>query len=186
MKLKHRDQDFRDLLPMLDREVFDHPICPSKLWKSLGNEYNFKQWRRVLKKYRAILSMSTTDEFDVVWGEYNDDDLTVSIFLIEPEKHPVNVVKFRIIQAVMHEMIHANQFCAHTDQCWRVIDKQESEFLNYISTFGELDAFSHCIALEHLEDKAELETTYKLYEPASPKVRKLLLKRIWRWMELYS
>lgn len=186
MKLQHRSQDFRDLLPKLDKTIFEHEICPSKLWKSLGNEYNFKQWRRILRRYRVDLKISETLEYDVVWGEYYTEEKIINLFLIEPKKHPLYVLKFRLIQTLMHEMIHAHQFFSHSDQCWKLIEKQETEVLDYMSTFGEIDAFAHCIVLEHLENKTELENAYRLYDGVTPKVRKLLIKRMWRWMQIYS
>lgn len=186
MKLQARDQDFRDLLPKIDRAVFVLPFRPSKVWKSLGNEYNFKQWRRILKRYRVELRISDSKEWDIVWGEYDYDPKIIMTNLIEPEKQKLSILKFRVIQNIMHEMVHANQFFAHDKQCWKVIEKQPTEALDYMCTFGEIDAFAHCITIEHLEDRAELEDTFALYENATPKARKLLIQRIWRWMNLYS
>lgn len=186
MKLQARDQDFRDLLPKIDRAVFVLPFRPSKVWKSLGNEYNFKQWRRILKRYRVELRVDDSNEWDVVWGVYETDDRLIQVYVIEPEKEKLYKLKFRLIQLIMHEMVHANQFFAHEKQCWKVIEKQSTEALDYMCTFGELDAFAHCITLEHLECVADFENAYRLFDNATPKARKLLIQRIWRWMNLYS
>lgn len=210
MQLKDQTIDFRDFLSQLDLSIFKKAFVPKKIWRSLGNEYNFKNWHRILTKYRVNLQ-ETSKQDGPVEGEYDEDNYVAKIIILTPKQRKIktksrqtanrrpittaalpkeiqniDTLKFKVIQTIMHEMVHANQFFGNEAQVYKVIEKQKTEYQNYISTRGEIVAYAHCIALEFLEDGRWGAGTYTWFADCTPKIHKTLHKHIIRWLNMYA
>lgn len=182
--LRLLNKDIFKLLTKVQPGVF-RPFVPLKFWRSLGNEFNEKQWKRLLRRYRIKLSVVRNDSDHSITGEYDNVYDKITMEITNPEKFILTDLKFELIVSMIHEFIHGNQFHAHEDQCHRtVIDTSRMTMYDaYLCEFGEIQAFASCIALEMLECKID---TITRYNDAHPKVRRILFRQMFRWIEKYS
>lgn len=183
--LEHDKKDFRDLLPVLDRAVFKHPFIPAKIWKSLGSSFDLKQWGRVLKKHRISVTLGA-EGFTVVAAGFYDETNLIIVEISSPKLFKIDALKFELIQTVMHELIHANQFSGHADQYERPFGKSKDEEQAYLGMFGEIQAFSHCIALEFMQFGWGAGPTITRYDNAEYQVKRELLRQLARWVEKHE
>lgn len=183
--LKTDQRDFRDLLPVLDRSVFKHPCIPAKLWKSLGNTFDLKQWARVLKKHRISIALGH-EGFAIVTAEFDDETNRITMEISSPESFRIDALKFELLQTLMHELIHANQFFGHEEQYGRIIGTPKTEEQEYLSNFGELQAFAHCIALEFMQLGWGAGPTLARYDDFEQRAKRELLKQVVRWVEKHE
>ena len=181
--------DFRDLLDCFDRNIFKEPFIPKNVWRNLGKHFNLKEWNKKLEKYRVqIVEVKTRlKPRPEVLAIYHDEECKIDLTISNLKLFSgIEDLKFGVIQTIMHEMIHANQFFRHPDAYSKVIEEQEKEYENYHAKFGEVEAFSHCIALEYLrEGRWGAGNTLRRYKNCSPKIQRLLHKNTKKWVEVY-
>ncbi len=176
--------DFRDYLPLLDRKVYRLAFNPMEVWVKLGSTFNQAMWARFLKKYRVRMDYNE-GEFADVSGDLEEECKWINLLVSFPKDHNIDHVKFLLVQTMMHEYIHANQFYAHEEQYEKIISswKPVNEEEEYLSKFGEIQAFAHCAALDQLNG---IEDTVYRYSKMSPKTRKAFYIMISRWVHKYS
>lgn len=176
------DIDFRDLLPNLDRNLFYYPFVPADIWVALGDKINLTMWDRLFRKHRARIIMGKLD-YPAVEALFHEDKFRVQLFISDIDSWDVSDLKFELIQTMMHELIHANQDYAGP-QYGRMVAKVTSENPEeiYLSCFGEVQAYAHCMALEILSGR---EKDLDRYDMCLPAVKKELYRQRFRWMQKY-
>jgi hypothetical protein len=149
----------------------------------MGSSYDFKAWKRLLKKYNCKLEQTKQPDFFAVSAQYLDGD--IEMYISRPEDTDFDILKFQVIQTLMHELIHVNQAGAHEEQYDRLFSKNDPD--EYLGKFGEIQAFAHDIAMEYIDTKdfSTCETLCR-YDGAEFAVRKELWRQIFRWLEYYN
>lgn len=170
---------------MLDRRRFKNPFIPEDIWNRMGSVFNEHMWDRLLRKHRMRLIMDKDSPEPAVSAEYWDEEDLIHITVSQPKLWNLDDLKFEIIQTAMHELIHANQYAAHEEQYDRVIAKcvPADAFNDYLSTFGEVQAYAHCCALDWIRG---FDNTLYRYEECPWQVKRELYKQIDRWLRKYS
>ena len=181
--------DFRDLLANIDRKRFHRPFVPSVLYRELGDDFSFKRWRRVLKKHRVTLKIreNVVNDSDIS-ADANPGDYYINVVINYTRRvDDIYQLKYDILQIIMHEMVHINQFFSHDNQYTLQIDAHELEQEDYLSRFGEIQAYAHHCAIDFMEQgKWGVGYTYDSYKGCSKKVKSMLNKQIVRWLNKYN
>lgn len=151
---------------------------PYKLSKKLGDTYDYDKWKKVLRAYRIDLKEYELEE---VSAEFDDSKNRIRVLVSNKS------TKFSLIQTIIHEMIHVNQFAISKEQYYKLIGPTSvDEMIKYYSYFGEIQAFAHCIFLE-LQDEGHIHTdTMDRYLLSDPIVRQELLIQIHRHINRYT
>jgi hypothetical protein len=187
--LKDLRVDFRDLLPKIDKKKFKEPFIPAKIWKDLGDRFEYRRWTRVLKKYRVFLSIrkKTLNHSDITAEAY-PCNLYIYVYLNENRRIDLlDELKYDLLQYIMHEMIHINQFYSHEFQYDRIVKKHENEYEDYLGKFGEIQAYAHHCFLDFCKNqKWGTGETWNSYQKTSPKVKEELVRQINRWEKKYK
>lgn len=161
--------DFIEILSFYERP-FRAKFIPSKIWLDLDEYENdpiglsnyLKKWRTRIEWRNKPSKNKMYDEFVALGGEYDPDlrQCTLHIYHPQFDKHKFTVrswakFKYRLMQTMMHELIHFRQFDRRGDQ-WsnyvvpykRVgVQKIDSE-RKYLSEFDEIQAYAHCVYLD--------------------------------------
>lgn len=178
MRLRTNDRDFRELLPHLDTRVYKNPFITSVVWKRLGDKFDLDKWKKYLKKIRVRLVV-TYAKTETVSAVYLEEEQVIQVYITKPNQWTINSLKFVVIQTIMHEYVHAHQFYCHPEQYDRMIvkctPKTDEE---YLSSFGEVQAYAHCYAIDMFY---KFDTTRERYEKCDPKVKRLLFQQALRW-----
>ncbi len=165
--LEQSNFDWMELLNFYERP-FRAKLNPSKLWRDLDEYENdsvglsnyFKKWRTKVE-YRQPLKKSWS-KYVAVGGEYSPDDrqCCIQIYSFDFDKHKFEVktwnkFKYRVIQTLMHEMIHFMQYDRRNDEYSNYIlpHKKVGHSLKdaerkYLSEFDEIQAYAHCVYLD--------------------------------------
>lgn len=175
-----------DVLPLIAPNVAPtyHKLIPKRLVKRLG-DYDPERWTRVLRNHRVDLIINE-HKFDIaVVGEYDEERDSILIQITNP-KAP-NLV-FQLIQAIMHETIHADQFARDKKYYYaRTCPKTDNDHINYLTLKGEVEAFAHCLLLESMDEPdLSLCPTMKMYDDVPEKSKRTLLKYMKDWRKVYK
>lgn len=180
MLLQQNNRDFRELLPFIETGVYKNPFIPSIIWRKLGNKFNLKSWKKVLTKLRVRLVIFHCIEPEVN-ALYFDDKQSILLKISKPYLWDVNELKFEVIQTIMHEYVHVHQYYCHPEQYDKIIVKTEpGSEEEYLSCFGEIQAFAHCLAIDILEG---FGPTWDRYEDCHPRVKRIMMSQSQRWLE---
>jgi hypothetical protein len=174
--LEQSNFDWMELLNFYERP-FRAKLNPSKIWRDLDEYKNdsvglsnyFKKWRTKVE-FRPLQNKRAT-KYVYVGGEYSPDDrqCSIHIYSLDFNKHPFeqknwDKFKYRVIQTLMHEMIHFMQYDRRNDEYSNYIlpHKKVGHSLKdaerkYLSEFDEIQAYAHCVYLD-----------FKVYRPNIP------------------
>ena len=153
---------------------FRAKFIPAKVWVDLDRYKNdsvglgnyFKKWKTRIEWQSS--KSTTVKQYIAVGGEY-DVEMRQCIIQIHTNNYDKfvftnaawNRFKFKLIQVIMHEMIHFMQYDRRGDE-WshyvvpykKLDNARKDEERRYLSEFDEIQAYAHCIFLD-----------YKMYRP---------------------
>lgn len=161
---------------------FRAKLIPSKIWEDLDNYKNdpkglsnyFKKWRT--KIIFTNPDVQDTSEYISIGGEYEPDTRQCIIYIytdkFESHKFRYNnwsKFKYRLIQTLMHEMVHFMQFTRRGDEWsyyvvpYKKVGKSriDSE-RRYLSAFDEIQAYAHCAYLDFKCRRPNIDLQYML------------------------
>lgn len=124
-------------------------------------------------------------------------------------KSRYNNLRFIFSQIVQHEFIHKSQYMFRPEQSERLVkvyysnklSKERLKTIEYLSTWCEIEAYAHDIAMEinnyystlnpssvikHIDEYRNLHS-YRIYRTTFEgtewsRLKKSLLKKVWRWL----
>ena len=163
------DFDWIGMLNFYERP-FRAKLNPSKIWKDLDSYKNDSRGLiNYFKKWRTKIEFKVEPTRAIVWknyigvgGEYdpNDRQIILQIYTVEYDKFVFSdksweKFKYRVIQTLMHEVIHFMQYDRRNDESSNYIlphkkvghDKKDAE-RRYLSEFDEIQAYAHCVYLD--------------------------------------
>lgn len=175
--LEEANYDWMDMLNFYERP-FRAKLIPAKVWKDLDEYENdsvglcnyFKKWRTKIE-FRDNPKKSWS-KYVGVGGEYAPDErqCTIQIYTTTFDKHEFtqktwDKFKYRVIQTLMHEMIHFMQYDRRYDESSnyvvpykRVGHSLKDAERRYLSEFDEVQAYAHCVLLDFKCLKPNLST----------------------------
>jgi hypothetical protein len=167
--LENYNSDWMDLLNFYERP-FRAKLVPAKVLKDLDKYRNdakglanyLKKWRTKVVWREEKSKASWTEKYVCVGGEY-DPETRQSLLIIHTTKFDTfnftdevwQKFKFRLLQTLMHELIHFMQY-DRRDDTWSNyvvpykkvgIAKKDAE-RKYLSEFDEIQAYAHCVYLD--------------------------------------
>ena len=176
--LENANYDWMDLLNFYERP-FRAKLIPAKVWKDLDEYENdsvglsnyVKKWRTKIEWIEQKSKAKVYKDFIAIGGEYSPEDrqCTLIIHSVNFDKHQFTCeswdrFKYRLIQTLMHEMIHFMQFDRRDDSYSnyivpykRVGQKKKDEERRYLSEFDEIQAYAHCVYLDFKVFKPNVE-----------------------------
>ena len=166
--LEKADFDWMEMLNFYERP-FRAKLNPSKLWRDLDEYENdsvglsnyFKKWRTKIE-WKEPPNKPLWHKYVAVGGEYAPDErqCCIQIYTTNFDNHKFDTVtwnkfKYRVIQTLMHEMIHFMQYDRRYDESSNYVvpykrighSKKDAE-RRYLSEFDEIQAYAHCVYLD--------------------------------------
>lgn len=175
--LTNANYDWMNLLSFSERP-FRAKLVPAKVWVDLDRYKNdakglsnyCKKWRT---KIRWGADKNPSTNHIKIGGEYDYDNRQCILDICTDKGTYGSFVftdrgwdrfKFRLIQTLMHEMIHFMQYDRREDK-WshyvvpykKIGNKKKDEERRYLSGFDEIQAYAHCVYLD-----------VKMYRPNVP------------------
>ena len=168
--LENANFDWMELLNFNERP-FRASFIPAKVWKDLDYYENdsqglinyFKKWRTKVEWIKEKSNAKIYKNYIAVGGEY-DADTRQCIIQIHTNKFDSfaftietwSRFKYKLIQVLMHELIHFMQYDRRGDESSRYIvpykkvghAKKDAE-RRYLSEFDEIQAYAHCVYLDY-------------------------------------
>ena len=161
--------DWMDLLSFQERP-FRAKLIPSKVWRDLDRYKNdskglsnyFKKWRTKIEFLKEPNAAIVYKNYVAVGGEYDPEtrQSIIQIHTLEFDKFNFSdkswdKFKYRVIQTLMHELVHFMQYDRRCDESSNYIlphkklgqDKKDSE-RRYLSCFDEIQAYAHCVYVD--------------------------------------
>lgn len=149
---------------------FRAKLNPSKIWRDLDEYENdsvglsnyFKKWRTKIEFREPLKKNWALSKYIAIGGEYAPDErqCCIQIYSTNFDNHVFTVkswdkFKYRIIQTLMHEMIHFMQYDRRYDESSNYVlpHKKVGHSLKdaeraYLSEFDEIQAYAHCVYLD--------------------------------------
>ncbi len=147
---------------------FRAKLIPSKVWRDLDEYENdsvglsnyFKKWRTKIEFKEP--PKKAWEKYVAVGGEYDPEErqCTIHIYNTHFDKYVFtekswNRFKYRLIQTLMHELIHFMQYDRRYDEYSnyvvpykRVGHSLKDAERRYLSEFDEIQAYAHCVYLD--------------------------------------
>lgn len=167
--LEEANFDWLDMLNFFERP-FRAKLIPSKIWRDLDSYKNdskglsnyFKKWKTRIEFLPEKSKAKYYETYIAVGGEYAPEErqCIIQIHTIKYDSFKFTDqswkrFKFKVIQVLMHEMIHFMQFDRRLDE-WSnyvVPYKTVGHFRidserRYLSEFDEIQAYAHCVWLD--------------------------------------
>lgn len=173
MFLKELRFDWLAMLNFYERP-FRAKLIPAKVWEDLDRYKNdsaglvnyVKKWKTRIEWHNP--KTKTFKQYIAVGGEYDVDmrQCIVQIHTVDYDKFVFTAVawnrfKFKLIQVIMHELIHFMQYDRRGDEWSNYVvpykklgNAIKDEERRYLSEFDEIQAYAHCVYLD-----------YKMYRP---------------------
>ena len=158
-----------DMLNFYERP-FRAKLIPAKIWRDLDEYENdsaglsnyFKKWRTRIEFREPPKKTKVWQKYVAVGGEYAPDErqCAIQIYTVNFDKHEFtqktwDKFKYRVIQTLMHEMIHFMQYDRRYDESSnyvvpykRVGHSLKDAERRYLSEFDEIQAYAHCVYLD--------------------------------------
>ena len=159
--------DWMEMLNFYERP-FRAKLIPAKIWRDLDEYENdssglsnyFKKWCTRIE-FREPPRKSW-EKYVAVGGEYAPDErqCTIHIYTTNFDKYTFtqktwDKFKYRLMQTLMHELIHFMQYDRRYDQCSNYVvpfkkighSRKDAERA-YLSEFDEIQAYAHCVYLD--------------------------------------
>lgn len=167
--LENAEYDWMDLLNFYERP-FRAKLIPAKVWVDLDSYKNnpiglsnyVKKWRTKVQWCYEKSKAKWTDNYVAIGGEYSPDErqITLQIYTQKYSTFPFTdkswaSFKFRLMQTLMHEIIHFMQYDRRGDEWSNYvvpykkvgIAKKDAQ-REYLSEFDEIQAYAHCVYLD--------------------------------------
>lgn len=200
------DRDFIDLLKF-EKRPFRSKFIPSKIYGQLDKYRNDAVGlSKYLSKFKISVNQKHLCDAVAIAGEFCEDE-GILLHVCGDFKHyqfdndEWDMFKFRLLQCVMHELIHWSQYASHEpNKTYKYTSNHPAA--EYYSSSDEIEAFAHCIYLEIKRDfpnykvakvmKAfQSETHHTIFtETFDNDVSNLALRRykkmILNWEKIYS
>lgn len=176
--LEKADFDWMEMLNFYERP-FRAKLIPSKIWRDLDEYENdsvglsnyFKKWRTKIEFRPPPSNTVSWTKYVFVGGEYAPDErqCSIQIYTLDFDRHPFtkktwDKFKYRLIQTLMHEMIHFMQYDRRYDESSnyivpykRVGHSRKDAERRYLSEFDEIQAYAHCVYLDFKMKKPKVE-----------------------------
>lgn len=167
--LENLDLNWMELLNFYE-PPFRAKLNPAKIWRDLDEYENdsvglsnyFKKWRTKIEFREPLKKSWALSKYVSVGGEYAPDErqCCIQIYTYDFNKHEFTVkswdkFKYRVIQTLMHEMIHFMQYDRRYDESSNYVlpHKKVGHSLKdaeraYLSEFDEIQAYAHCVYLD--------------------------------------
>jgi hypothetical protein len=162
--------DWLDMLNFVERP-FRAKLIPSKVWNDLDNYRNdskglsnyFKKWRTRVEFLPQKSKAKLYERYIGVGGEYAPDERQCIIQIYTGKYDTFKFTddswsrfKFKVIQVLMHEMIHFMQYDRRMDEWSNYVVPYKNVGLTridnerrYLSEFDEIQAYAHCVWLDY-------------------------------------
>lgn len=156
------DADFVSLLKFKTRP-FKAKFIPNKIFRDLDSRKNdYWALRMYFRKFRARLEIVQYEDI-TIGGEFDDvNEYVVLRIFGDYDNHAFDesewfMFKFRLIQVMMHELIHWRQ-CDRRghDRCKMHDYISKHPKAEYYSSADEVESFAHCIYLEIRREYPEI------------------------------
>jgi hypothetical protein len=167
--LENANFNWMDLLNFYERP-FRAKLIPAKVWVDLDSYKNdpvglsnyVRKWRTKILWCHEKSRAKWTENYVAIGGEYSPDErqITLQIHTQKYNTFPFTdrswaTFKFRLIQTLMHEVIHFMQYDRRGDE-WsnyvvpykKVGIAKKDEQRAYLSEFDEIQAYAHCVYLD--------------------------------------
>jgi len=176
--LADADFDWMDMLNFFERP-FRAKLIPSKVWRDLDRYENdskglsnyFKKWRTRIEFRPEKSNAQIYKTYIAVGGEYDPEDRQCVLYIHTTKYDTFNFTvaswdqfKFKLIQVLMHELIHFMQYDRRGDE-WsnyvvpfkRIGHLKIDEERAYLSEFDEIQAYAHCCWLDYKMKRPNVE-----------------------------
>ena len=161
--------DWIEILNFYERP-FRAKFIPAKIWNELDLCRNnqqaltnyVKKWRTAIIWKKELSSSKVYKTHIAIVGEYDPEKRQSCLFIctdnfknfkFTPETW--DKFKYRIIQTLMHEIIHCSQFTKRGDEWsnyvlpYKKVGKEKiDKERRYYSEFDEIQAYAHCVYLD--------------------------------------
>jgi hypothetical protein len=180
-----------DILPIISPKAPDHfiPINPRVLSKSLG-KYDLEKWKKSLKPHRVNLIEHPKPRYPSgqVGGGLDNDNWRIYLDLLMREDGKPCDMRFHVIQTILHEMIHADQFSKGGDRHYYRMTSTKTVNRNheYLARIGEVKAFAHCSFLEFQNEGQLLIGSRNRYKDLPDATRRAFDRELFRWQDRYK
>mgnify|MGYP003331075034 FL=1 len=166
--LEKADFDWMEMLNFYERP-FRAKLIPAKIWRDLDEYENdsvglsnyFKKWRTKIE-WKVPPNKPLWHKYVAVGGEYAPEErqCCIQIYTVNFDTHKFDIVtwnkfKYRVIQTLMHEMIHFMQYDRRYDESSnyvvpykRIGHSRKDAERRYLSEFDEIQAYAHCVYLD--------------------------------------
>lgn len=181
--LQEANFDWMELLNFYERP-FRAKLIPAKVWRDLDNYRNdskglsnyFKKWKTRINFRDKPTKAKMYDKYVAVGGEYSPDErqIDLHIYTLKFDRFPFedktwNQFKYKLIQTLMHELIHFMQYDRRADQWSNYVlphkkighAKKDAE-RRYLSEFDEIQAYAHCVFLDFKTRRPRMEIEHLL------------------------
>jgi hypothetical protein len=167
--LENVTYDWMDLLNF-DERPFRAKLIPAKVWVDLDSYRNnqlglsnyVRKWRTKIEWKKEKSKAKWAKNYVAIGGEYDPDNRQCSLHIYTTNFNTFPFTdaswesfKFRLLQTLMHEIIHLMQFNRRDDE-WStyvvpykkvgIVKKDEQRA--YLSEFDEIQAYAHCVYLD--------------------------------------
>jgi hypothetical protein len=167
--LENVTYDWMDLLNF-DERPFRAKLIPAKVWVDLDSYRNnqlglsnyVRKWRTKIEWKKEKSKAKWAKNYVAIGGEYDPDNRQCSLHIYTTNFNTFPFTdrswksfKFRLLQTLMHEIIHLMQFNRRGDE-WSTyvvpykkvgIAKKDAQ-REYLSEFDEIQAYAHCVYLD--------------------------------------
>ncbi len=163
------NSDWMEMLNFYERP-FRAKLIPSKMWKDLDLYKNdsrglinyFKKWRTKIEFKKEPTRAISWKNYVGVGGEYDPEtrQCILQVYTVEYDKFQFSdrawtKFKYRIIQTLMHEVIHFMQYDRRYDESSNYVlphkkvghERKDAE-REYLSCFDEIQAYAHCVYVD--------------------------------------
>jgi hypothetical protein len=167
--LENAHYDWIDLLNFYERP-FRAKLIPAKVWvdldvyrnDKLGLSNYVRKWRTKIEWCKEKSKAKWTNHYAAIGGEYDPEQRQITLQIYTQAyntfmftEHSWVAFKFRLIQTLMHELIHFMQYDRRGDEWSNYvvpykkvgIAKKDSQRA-YLSEFDEIQAYGHCVYLD--------------------------------------
>lgn len=176
--LQEANFDWMDLLNFYERP-FRAKLIPAKVWRDLdcyrndskGLSNYFRKWKTRVGFRKEPSKAKMYEKYVAVGGEYSPDErkIDIHIYTLKFDKFPFDDTtwekfKYKLIQTLMHELIHFMQYDRRDDQ-WsnyvlphkKIGHKKIDSERKYLSEFDEIQAYAHCVYLDFKVRRPRME-----------------------------
>jgi hypothetical protein len=172
--LEKANFDWMEMLNFYERP-FRAKLIPAKIWRDLDEYENdsaglsnyFRKWKTKIEFRDPPKKSKLWTKYVAVGGEYAPDErqCAIQIYTLNFDKHEFDQktwdkFKYRVIQTLMHEMIHFMQYDRRFDESSgyvvpykRVGHSLKDAERRYLSEFDEIQAYAHCVYLDYKMNK---------------------------------